>query len=95
MDRLEDEYDNIKIYMLCRNEKKLLDRFSLYDVKDARENTDSNIKYIIQDDIFEKAVYKIREAKEDFNMTKSAELLDSVSEDLRTLERLLIKDWYE
>jgi len=54
-------------------------------------DNDAELKYIIQDDKFEKAVYKIREAIEDFNMTKSTELLDSVSEDLRTLERLLIK----
>jgi len=44
-----NEYnDNIKIYMLCRNEKKLLDRFSSYNVTSASENT-SNLMYIIQD----------------------------------------------
>lgn len=39
--------DNIKIYMMCRNEKKLLDRFSNYDVEPATSNN-SNLMYITQ-----------------------------------------------
>jgi len=41
--------DNIKIYMLCRNEKKLIDRFSEYELEQYSPNAKSNLMYIIQD----------------------------------------------
>ncbi len=44
-----NEYnDNIKIYMLCRNEKKLINRFSYYDLEEYSKNSNGNLMYIIQ-----------------------------------------------
>lgn len=41
--------DNIKIYMICRNEKKLIDRFSDYELEGYNGNNKGNLIYIIQD----------------------------------------------
>lgn len=42
--------DNITIYMLCRNEKKILDRFKYYDLqKYDKDNDNCRLVYIIQD----------------------------------------------
>lgn len=40
--------DNIKIYMLCRNEEKLINRFSHYDIEKVSNDNKSNLIYIIQ-----------------------------------------------
>lgn len=41
--------DNINIYMLCRNKKKLLERFSIYKSEELSYSNNSNLIYIIQD----------------------------------------------
>lgn len=41
--------DNIKIYMLCRNKDKLINRFNKYELEELSENNTSNLIYIIQD----------------------------------------------
>ena len=40
--------DNIKIYMLCRNENKLIDRFSYYDLEKYGPNNRGNLIYLTQ-----------------------------------------------
>ena len=49
MYRNEHYNDNIIMYLLCRNEQKLVDRFSNYKVKNYIDKSDANLKYIIQD----------------------------------------------
>ena len=49
MYRNETFNDNIKIYMLCRNENKLKDRFNYYELEELNTNNYSNLIYIIQD----------------------------------------------
>ena len=41
--------DNVKIYMLCRNENKLKERFNYYNLEKIGDNNTSNLIYIIQD----------------------------------------------
>ena len=40
---------NITIYMLCRNEEKLLNRFSCYEIEKYNGKNRGNLVYIIQD----------------------------------------------
>lgn len=41
--------DNIKIYMLCRDETKIKDRFNFYDIEKFDISNKGNLIYIIQD----------------------------------------------
>lgn len=52
-------HDNITMYLLCRNEKKLKERFAYYELEKISDNNKSNIIYIIHD-IKEKLTYDIK-----------------------------------
>ena len=41
--------DNIRIYMLCRNEEKIKERFNYYNLEKYNQNNTNNLIYIIQD----------------------------------------------
>lgn len=49
MYRNENYNDNIKVYMLCRNEEKIKNRFSYYDLERYNGSNDGNLIYIVQD----------------------------------------------
>ena len=49
MYRNENYNDNIKVYMLCRNEEKIKNRFIYYDLERYNGSNDGNLIYIVQD----------------------------------------------
>ena len=49
MYRNKNYNDDIKIYMLCRNESRIKDRFSKYKLEEIKSKNEGNLIYIIQD----------------------------------------------
>ena len=69
------------------------DDLLLNETRNAIKELDNNhdLRNFVQNEAFEKCIYEIRELIEHFNITKNSETLNTLSNPLRTLEKVLVQ----